>query len=212
VADNSTSSKNGGLTRGKAILIGVLALVLVVVLYLQFGRSGSKGVASDGRGYVPRRPVPAAAAAATPEASPATQGAVKQVLTDNKPPTATTAAVFNESRWKSPPLVEVVSYDPFAVPAAFPKAEVSDPTQPNQNLVATAAAEDQKKLIDAVARLQMQLEQIKQRGVQVIVKERDQYVAMVGDQTVRVGDELGNGFRVTRIDQSGVHIERKATQ
>jgi hypothetical protein len=106
----------------------------------------------------------------------------------------------------------VTGYDPFALPAAFPKAAIPDPTQSNENFVATAAAEDQKKLIDAVAKLQMQLEQIKQRGVQVILKERDQYVAMVGDQTVRVGDELGNGFRVTRIDQSGVHIERKATQ
>lgn len=211
MADNSTSRKNGGLTRGKAILIGVLTLVLGGVLYMQFGGGGSKGIASDGPGYVPRRPVPAATAAVATEASPTTRVAVKQVLADNKLQT-TTAGVVSESRWKSPPLDEVVGYDPFALPAAFPKAAIPDPTLPNANLVATAAAEDQKKLIDAVAKLQMQLEQIKQRGVQVIVKERDQYVAMVGDQTVRVGDEVGNGFMVTRIDQSGVHIERKATQ
>jgi hypothetical protein len=212
VADNSTSRKKGGLTRGKAILIGVLTLVLVGVLYLQFGRGGDKSVASDGPDYVPRRPVPAATAAVDTEASTTTRVAVKQVLVDNKLQAATTAGVVNESRWKSPPLDAVVGYDPFALPAAFPKAVVPDPTQPNANLVATAAAEDQKELIDAVAKLQMQLEQIKRRGVQVIVKERDQYVAMVGDQTVRVGDDLGNGFRVTGIDQSGVHIERKATQ
>ena len=213
MADTSRASKNGKLTRGKAILMGVLALVLCGILYLQFGRGGGgEGAGAEGVAYMPRRPVPAAIATTTPETGAKINTAVKLGQADHKP-LPVTMAVMDDSRWKSPPLVEVVSYDPFAVPAVFPKMAVADPTQPNQeNIVAAAAAEDQKKLIDAVAHLQMQLEQIRQRGVQVIVKEGGQYAAMIGDQTVRVGEDLGNGFTVTGIDQSGVRVERKATQ
>jgi hypothetical protein len=43
----------------------------------------------------------------------------------------------------------------------------------------------------------------------VIVRERDQYAAMIGDRIVHVGDEI-NGFTVTVIDPaSGVRVERK---
>jgi hypothetical protein len=212
VADTSTALKKSQLTRGKAILIGALMLVLGGVLYWQFGGGDGKGAGNEVIAYTPRRPVPAATAAAVPEAGTKSSTAVKPRQADNKS-LAVTTAVVDESRWKSPPLTEVVGYDPFALPAAFPKTAVADPTQPShENLVASAAIEDRKKLIDAVAQLQMQLEQIKQRGVQVIVKERDQYVAMIGDQTVYVGYDLGNGFTVTGIDQNGVRVERKATQ
>jgi hypothetical protein len=45
-----------------------------------------------------------------------------------------------------------------------------------------------------------------------VVRERDQYVAMVGDRTLHVGDEI-KGFIVTEIDpQEGVRVERKATE
>ena len=54
----------------------------------------------------------------------------------------------------------------------------------------------------------MQLEELKQRGVHVIVREGDQYVAWIGDRMLHVGDKI-NGFTVTAIDTDGVHIERK---
>ena len=41
MAEAQTSSKPG-LTRGKAILIGVLSVVLVAVLYIQFGGKAEK--------------------------------------------------------------------------------------------------------------------------------------------------------------------------
>ena len=41
MAEAKTSSKKG-LTRGKAILIGVLSIALVVILYIQFGGGGDK--------------------------------------------------------------------------------------------------------------------------------------------------------------------------
>ena len=75
-------------------------------------------------------------------------------------------------------------------------------------LIAAAAADDAKKLAEAVEKLHMQLEELKQRGVHVIVREGDQYVAWIGDRMLHVGDEI-NGFTVTAIDPDGVHVERK---
>jgi hypothetical protein len=54
VAEAQTSSKSG-LTRGKAILIGVLAVALIGVLYVQFGRGGEKP-AGEPSNYRPPRP------------------------------------------------------------------------------------------------------------------------------------------------------------
>ena len=59
MADPQNATKQGGLTRGKAILIAVLGVVLVGVLYMQFGRGGA-GASSEPSAYVPRR-VPALA-------------------------------------------------------------------------------------------------------------------------------------------------------
>ena len=61
MADAQSAQKTSGLTRGKAIMIGVLAVVLVVVLYMQFGSAGSES-AADPVGYTPRRQVSTVAA------------------------------------------------------------------------------------------------------------------------------------------------------
>ncbi len=137
--------------------------------------------------------------------------------TDLKAPTqisstSAVAAGVDETRWKSPKLADVVGYDPFALPSTFPKPKTIDPSDANaEGLVAAAAEEDAKKLADAIAQLQTQLQTLKERGVQVIVRERDQYVAMIGDRTLHIGDEI-NGFTVTEIDPGGVVVERKASQ
>ena len=54
----------------------------------------------------------------------------------------------------------------------------------------------------------MQLEELKQRGVHVIVLEGNDYVAWIGDRKLHVGDTI-NEFTVTAIDPDGVHVERK---
>ena len=64
------------------------------------------------------------------------------------------------------------------------------------------------QLADTVAKLQTELEELRQRGVSVIVKQHDEYVAMIGDRTIHVGDEI-NGFTVTAIEPDGVRVERK---
>jgi hypothetical protein len=198
-----TPNKRAALTPGKAALIGVLAIVLVGVLYWQFSGptvAVSMPIAPD----VHRTPV-VTTTAKPPQTTPAAN--------TNKPenrPVVEVASLVDPAAWKSPKLNDVIAYDPFAVPATFPKPQAVDSKAPQgDGLVAAAQADDAKRLAEAVAQLEMQLRELEQRGVQVIVRERDQYAAMIGDRIVHVGDEI-NGFTVTVIDPtSGVRVERK---
>jgi hypothetical protein len=205
VAEVPSAQQKSGLTRGKAITIGILAVVLVVVLYLQFGSAGSES-AADPVGYTPRRQVSTATAV-----PPQQQAAEKKSQTASGANVDVTAVV-DLARWKSPNLADVVDYDPFALPKAFPQPRLvgTDATKA-EGLIAAAAEDDKQKLADVLAQQQMQWQELKQRGVHVIVREHDEYVAVIGDQTVHVGDEV-LGYTVTGIDSQGVHVERKATQ
>ncbi len=202
---NSKTAKGGGLTTGTAIVIGVFALVLVGVLYLQFGPS-ERSASPAKRGGARRTP---AVAAVKP---PAATTVSKKNQADTAP-LAEMSAVVDAARWQSPRLAEVVAFDPLAVPDTFPKPKPIDAkTGKGDGLVDAAEADDAKKMAEAIAQLQLQLRELEQRGVQVIVRERDQYAAMIGDRVVHVGDEI-DGFTVTVIDPtSGVRVERKSTQ
>lgn len=206
MADNDSGTKTSGLTRGKAITIGVLALVLVVVLYLQYGSTGSEPTTTPSA-YKPRQPVVEA---------PADQP--QQAANDKKMQQATNgarvvvAAVVDEAKWKSPKLSDVVDYDPFALPLAFPQPQTVEANGANaKDLIAEAAEDDKQKLAEILAQQQMEWQELKQRGVHVIVRQHDEYVAVIGDQTVHVGEEI-LGYTVTRIDSQGVHVERKPAQ
>ncbi len=211
MAEANTALKQGGLTRGKAILIGVLSIALVVVLYVQFGGRGEKP-SDDAIAYRPPRPAMAVQPANSTE-KPVTLASVKA---PSNPPTgkdknAVAAALIDETRWKSPKLETIVAYDPFALPPAFPQPpKLAVGKKGNgAELIAAVAADDAKKLAEAVEKRHMQLEELRQRGVHVIVREGDQYVAVIGDHMLHVGDEI-NGFTVTAIDPEGfVHVERK---
>jgi hypothetical protein len=205
MADPQKATKNGGLTRGKAIFIAVLGVVLVSVLYVQFGR-GSADNRSEPSAYVSRR-------------APAVEGVASSGAAENANVAAPAAAstsvamvtVVDASRWKSPKLEDVVDYDPFALPDSFPKRQAAEATANIEDLAAAAAREDSRKLAEAIQQLKSDLQQLQQVGVQVIVRQGDQFVAMIGDRTVHVGEEI-KGFTVTKIDAEGVVVERKAPE
>ena len=209
MAEAKTSSKKG-LTRGKAILIGVLSIVLVVILYVQFGGGGEKP-GGEAVGYRPPRPAVAVQPGSS-AANPVTLASAKTPsnIQAGKDKDAVAAPPIDVARWKSPKLETIVAYDPFALPPAFPQPpKVAAGSKASADgLIAAAAADDAKKLADAVEKLHMQLEELKQRGVHVIVREGDQYVAVIGERKLHVGDKI-NGFTVTAIDPDGVHVERK---
>jgi hypothetical protein len=209
VAEAKTPAKQAGLTRGKAILIGILSVVLVVVLYIQFGGKSDKP-AGGAVAYRPPRPALAVQPANAPT-QPPTLASAK--ISTNGPTsmnkTAIAAALVDDTRWKSPKLEKIVAYDPFALPPAFPQPKVANGKKANgAGLIAAVAANDAKKLAEAAEKLRVQLEELTQQGVHVIVREGDQYVAWIGERKLQVGDKI-NGFTVTAIDTDGVHIERK---
>jgi hypothetical protein len=207
MADTKKANGKSSLSRGKLALIAILAVVLVGVLYIQFGGGSESVVSSEPAGYKPRRPVVTLAAAATPAATTRnTKAAADNGAIAGSP-------IVDEARWKSPNLSDVIDHDPFALPATFPKPELLEASSASgDDMVAAAAADDAKRLADAIDQLQRQLAELQQLGVQVVVRERDQYVAMVGDRTLHVGDEI-KGFIVTEIDpQEGVRVERKGTE
>jgi len=200
VAETQTTLQRIGLTPRKAAVIGVLAVALLGVVYTQYGASDADDsappVADTNRWRATAQPRPVAA----------TSSAVEQADTNRQ----FAAAEFDEAKWKSPELAEVIAYDPFALPASFPQPPraVLDPELAAEGGDGSAAARNAEQLAAAVEQFQRQLEELQQRGVHVIVNLRDEYVAMIGDRTLHVGDEI-NGFIVTAIEPDGVRVERK---
>jgi hypothetical protein len=121
--------------------------------------------------------------------------------------------ILEPERWKAPDVSTIVAYDPFALPPSFPQPDRVETARglTSEGIIAADAAARASQLADAAAKLQTELEALRQRGVSVIVKQRDQYVAMIGDRTVHVGDEI-NGFTVTAIEPDGVRVEKKVTE
>jgi hypothetical protein len=203
VAETPSKLEQIGLTPVKAALIGVLAVVLAGVLYFRLAASGDQAASPLAVATSPlpaRRPLPA---------SPATASAASVPADDSL---QSALAELDTQRWKTPELANVIAYDPFALPPAFPQPPraVLDPNLA-EGSDTSATALNAERLADAVEQMQKELEELQQRGVRVIVKLRDEYVAMVGDRTLHVGDEI-NGFIVTAIEPDGVRVEKKGLE
>jgi len=203
VADQPSLTKQLGVTPAKLAIIAVLAVVLVGSLYRQFG-----GTAEEAVPVAQKKREPAQSKSGKEATQAAEQDASDTELQDD------ITEEIDGAVWKAPELASVIQYDPFAIPATFP--------QPKQDIVGVELAEgavadvaasevSEEERLAALQELQAALEQLRQQGVQVIFKHRDQYVAMIGDKTVHVGDEIG-GFKVIAIDRGGVQVERTTQQ
>jgi hypothetical protein len=218
VANEQDLSKKIGLTRGKAVLIGVLAVTLVSVIYLQFAPAGAEDAVEE---FAVVEETPGPPPAPTPSQPESTTAAEEtQTATAVPAPTAEESVKeppasqsLDAERWKAPDVDQIVQYDPFALPSAFPQPlrGIDGQMLTSEGIVAADAATRASALADAVAKLHTELESLRQRGVSVIVKQHDKYVAMIGDRTVHVGDEI-NGFTVTAIEPDGVRVEKKINE
>jgi hypothetical protein len=201
---NATSKPpRAGATPKKLALIGVLAVVLVGVLYFQFGGSAEEDVplvtAAEATTKRPPRPATSAAAGAAKATSSVPEA--KEWLLEP----------IDRPQWKAPELAHVVRYDPFALPAAFPQpggVGATGVTTPDGVVVAAGTETDEDLRSQTIAEIHTKLNELKQRGVRVIIDGRKNAAAIVGDRTIHVGDEI-EGFTVKAIDSDGVVVERK---
>jgi hypothetical protein len=202
VDEPQTWSKRIGLTRGKAVVVSVLAVTLVVVIYVKYGPSGAAAISNRLMSLSGRRP----GAKSDSQAS-----AAKNANTTQLNAAELLSVEVDESRWKSPDLSVVLAYDPFALPSGFPQPQQAASASSSAQISAVSPEEADiaaEQLAEAIETLRMELEQLQQRGVHVIVRGRDEYVAMIGDRTIHVGDEI-SGFTVTAIEPDHVRVERK---
>jgi hypothetical protein len=193
VASPSLANDRLGVTPGKLKLIGLLAAMFVVVLYVQYGRSGDEVALT--------KPEPRAARASKRASKPSPQTASDSKYVPLKRSVDTSA-------WKEPELQTVTHYDPFALPPTFPQPK---PTITASLLDGDLAAQagpdlDEEARKDKLLQMQQSLAQMRQQGVQVIITKGDEFVALIGKKVYRVGDEIG-GFKITSIDTNGVQVE-----
>lgn len=190
-------AKQAGVTPGKLALIAILAVVLGGVLYIQFAPQSSSAPLSDHSAVST-----VTAASKAPPPAPAGAPAATSAPAAGRKKTGTVAS------WHSPELMSIVTYDPFALPAAFPQ-----PTQVDAQgaLAQTATAEEASAQLEALeaerTKSETELAGLRQQGVAVIIKKKQMYVAIVGNQEVHVGDEI-NGFTVIAIDADGVRVAK----
>jgi hypothetical protein len=104
VAKAQTTSKQVGLTRGKAILIGVLSVVLLVIVYVQYSRLSGGGVGSAGEAGVSTPPT---TRAARPSRRTRTQS--EESVADSAVETTTALLEFDQAKWKAPALAKVIA-------------------------------------------------------------------------------------------------------
>jgi hypothetical protein len=199
---NDNWMKKAGVTPGKLTLIGVLAVVLCVVLYQQL------------RPLVKTKNTPTQLATAAHNDATSLKSAASLAepvtTTDDNAPRKKTGTVTS---WQSPNLASIVQFDPFALPASFPQPQNPD----EQSAIAQNAAQaeeataDQEALDAERTKSESELEGLRQQGVAVIIKKKTEYVAIVGDQELHVGDEI-NGFTVISIDaKDGVRVAKDLT-
>lgn len=197
MAKQSTSRmKQAGVTPAKLGLICVLAVVLATVLYIQFAPPSA-----------PETPV-----------APATPPTARMAFSANRPnrtaqnatsadtPFKKTGTVAN---WLAPNLKSVVKYDPFALPAAFPRPKSAE----DEVAQAVEKQDDTARLAQlaaARAQAESELQQLRAQGVSVIITRDQKQAALIGDQIVHVGDEI-SGFRVVAIEGDDVRLEKDLT-
>ena len=195
---NKTWAERNGLTPGKIVFIGVLGVVMLGVYYVQFGKylfgGGEPAVVSAG----PRRPR---------SARPMAKVDRERAAAGADSPAGATGLVG--LAWEAVPLAVVLRHDPFARPGRFPDPATLARQTPTRsiNLDAWRQAEDERiqKELDT---LRAQLDNLRSQGVQVILKDdNDQYVALMGSQVIRVGQQI-NGFEVIAINAEGIEVER----
>jgi hypothetical protein len=203
--DKTSLKKSTGITSTRLILIGVLSVVLLAVLYIQFG---SSSVETASPPYEPPHRRPAVAA---------TQAATEKPAGDSKQSTPTADAAPKKTEfaanWQTADVATAAQYDPFALPSLFPQRiqEAKDNKLAKDAVKADDGQADAAARAEILKKLTTEFSQLQHQGVRVVMQKEDKYVAMIGDKTIHVGDSI-EGFTVVAIDANGVRVARDLKQ
>lgn len=198
MAKRLSLSRRLGVSPDKLALIGVLAVVLIAVIYIQYGPSSDGDVASATRAARQAPHLPS-------RSKPAHASTLQARLEDSLPHYSDS---YLDQQWTTPDLAGVIRHDPFALPSRFPQQASATPSLEVIEVDESAEAERLARKVDEI---RAKLTELQQRGVRVIVDGRKEAAAIIGNLTVRIGDQI-EGFTVTSIDADGVYIERKLEQ
>lgn len=182
-----TKPPKGGLTRGKAVTIGILSVVLLVVIVTQFS-GGKKSVARAPR---QRR---GDTEASTPVGSRASS------IPNSKSKPA-------ERPWPKFDVTRVVASNPFMLPD-----EMRESREAAKNLTANTQGSEAGETLGAMEDADIRemrrrqsefMASLRARGVDMILRSPRGSVARIGDLSLRLGD-IHEGLRVAEIGPEGV--------
>jgi hypothetical protein len=183
-----------GATRGKLMLVGALAVILFAVVYWNFFREapGDRATATatpgrDGKASAPPSPT------GTRDETPPVEATAASLRESNGPP--------QRVSWPDFELAGVAAFDPFAPSDQFPQPRLAE--APDSS---SAAAANEPLEPGAETEQTLSLATIKEQGVELVMRNGQEYVARIGGKEVRVGDKIGD-FRVVEIDLRGVTLE-----
>jgi hypothetical protein len=180
MADSGWMNKVGA-TPGKLGVVAVLATVLMVVLVFQVSSSGTPTTASQERAAGRRKPPLRVPPQPTAPAAQADQPSAE------KP------------SWPPITLEEAIQHDPFAVAKKPAAAAPPKPAQPVKADTHPRQTEERK------LRTKQALENLRGKGVKMVLLDGSERVAIVGDRSIRVGDVL-DGLRVVSITLRGITL------
>ena len=190
-----TWNAQAGLTPAKSALIGVLAAVLAAVLYIQLGRDfPGQSVAETARSrrYPRRRPI-------------ANRRKVRLLQRMCRVRNRWSAKIGSRPTWRrSSTTIRSRCLLHFRIPRRPSWRAPSPRARPRP--IATPRPTEQRLEAER-QQTQGEFNTLRTQGVQVIIKRGDEYVAIIGDEEVRVGDQV-EGFTVLAIDADGVKVAK----
>jgi hypothetical protein len=166
------------MSRGKLIAIGILSVVLLAVIVVQFGGDKRRVVSKSSPRFNAGRRKSSAEQTAAPVASPA-RSAIE---------------------WPALSIAQVISHNPFALPdtlrpegGAWANGENSE----------TTAIDMPPNILEMRRRRVELLASLRRQGVDMILMTPQGRVARVGDLSLRVGDVV-EGLKVQQINSTGI--------
>jgi hypothetical protein len=173
-----------GATPGKLALVGVLAVALVLVIVVQM--PDDSNVAQTATASVGKKPELDKSSDDKTESDKGTELS-EQTANDKLP-----------RHWPELTMETITALDPLTAPPWYIAAAHIEPAKEQDNLSLALAEEEARAA--ALATLQ-------QAGATIVLISNGERIATIGDQRIRIGDNI-EGFQVSDITDQGVVLTR----